>query len=72
MEINNLIEADFSELETDNIKSMENLFAGCKKLSKVYLDDNTPKLKSLNYTFFECVSLKTVNLNINISKVFYM
>ena len=30
-----LIEADFTKLQTENIKSMENLFKGCSKLTKV-------------------------------------
>ena len=65
----NLIEADFSQLKTENIKSMSKLFKECSNLTKVNFDNNTPNLENINYMFFGCSSFREVKLNFNTSKV---
>ena len=67
--INNLVEADFSKLQTNNIKSMANIFKSCSNLAKVYFDNETPNLENLRSMFYNCDSLTTVYLNIDTSKV---
>ena len=67
--IENLIEVDFSQLETENIKSMSKLFKECSNLSRVNFDNNTPNLENINYMFFGCSSFREVKLNLNTSKV---
>ena len=49
-----LIEADFSKLQTENIKSMENLFKDCSNLIKVNLDIKTPNLENIKNMFYDC------------------
>ena len=67
--INHLIEADFTELETEEIKSMGSTFAYCKNLKKVNFNTETPNLEDMSYMFFSCESLNTANLNLDTSKV---
>ena len=67
--IENLIEVDFSQLDTENIKSMSKLFKECSNLTKVNFDNNTPNLENINYMFFGCSSFREVKLNLNTSKV---
>ena len=68
-ELNNLIEADFSEFKADKVKSMENLFYSSLLLNKVTFDNETPNLENLNNIFYRCLSLTEVNLNIDTSNV---
>ena len=67
--VKNIIEIDFSKLETENIKSMEYLFANSTNLKKVNLDINIPNLENINYMFSNCSSLKILNLDFDISKI---
>ena len=64
-----LINADFSQLKAENIKSTANLFKNCSHLNNVTFDNETPNLENIRYMFYNCNSLETVNLNINTSKV---
>ena len=65
----NLIIADFSKLQIDNIISMADLFNSCDNLKEVFFDNKTPNLKSLSNMFYNCISLNSVQLNIDTSKV---
>jgi len=67
--ITNLIEIDFSELETENIRSMTSTFSYCKNLKKVNIDKQIPNLEDISYMFFGCESLITPYLNFDTSKV---
>ena len=67
-----LIEVDFSELKTDYIRSMENLFNSCPDLTKVNFDNITPNLKNISHMLYRCYSLITANLYFNTSKVTHM
>ena len=67
--ITNLIEIDFSELITEEIKSMTSTFAYCTKLTKVNINKAIPNIDNLSYMFFGCESLKNINLNFDTSKV---
>ena len=68
-----LISADFSNLKTENIKSMESLFSGCINMNNFTFDKEMPNLENTSYMFYNCKSLnKTLILNITNSQVKYM
>ena len=64
-----LINADFSQLITKNVKSMSYLFKDCINLNNVTFDNETPNLENMSYMFYNCSSLEEVHLNIDTSKV---
>ena len=64
-----LLEADFTKMQTENIKSMENLFKDCIYLTNVTFDNKTPDLENTRNMFFRCSSLKEVKTNFDTSKV---
>ena len=68
----NLIEVDFSNLITEYIKSMEDLFNSCTNLIKVNFDNATPNLENTKNMFFDCTSLININLNFDTLKVSQM
>ena len=51
----NLIYADLSKLQIDNIESMANLFKNCINLKEVFIDNKTPNLKNLSTIIHEFV-----------------
>ena len=65
----NIIDADFSRLQTENIISMENLFKDCANLTNVNFDNKTPNLENTSYMFYRCSSLKEIKINFDTSKV---
>ena len=67
--INNLIDANFSQLQFDKITSMANLFKSCFNLKKVSFNNKTPNLENVSNMFHNCTSLDTVYLNFNSSKI---
>ena len=64
-----LLNADFSQLITKNVKSMSNLFKDCINLNNVTFDNETPNLENMSFMFYNCSSLEEVHLNIDTSKV---
>ena len=70
--INNLIEVDFSKLETENIKSMANLCHSCSNLIKINFDNKTPNLENTRSMLTNCYSLNETNLKFDTSKVTQM
>ena len=64
-ENNNLIEVDFSQLETENIKSMAFLFKKSQKLEKVNFGSNfdTSKVTNMQYLFYSCKRLNEIDLS---------
>ena len=64
-----LVEADFSELNMEEVASMESLFYDCPNLKKVNFNNKTPNLKNINYMFCLCSSLVLINLNFDTSKI---
>ena len=71
----NLIYADLSKLQIDNIESMVNLFKNCINLKEVFIDNKTPNLKNLSNMFHNCTSHDILHLNIdtsNVSKMDFM
>ena len=64
-----LIEADFSKLQTEKIKSMENLFKDCSNLTKVDFNNKTPNLQNARNMFYGCDSLTSINMQFDTSKV---
>ena len=64
-----IIDADFSNLQTENIKSMENLFKDCAYLTNVNFDNKTPNLENIRNMFFRCSLLKEVKTNFDTLKV---
>ena len=60
-----LISADFSNLITENIYSMDSIFKDCTNLENVTFNSDTPNLVNIRYMFYNCVSLTKVNININ-------
>ena len=67
--LSHLIEVDFSELVTEEIKSMSSTFAYCNNLKKVNFNKETPNLEDMSYMFFSCESLNNINLKLDTSKV---
>ena len=67
--LDNLVEIDFSQLETENVKSMENILCYCQNLTKVNFDNKTPNLINMSRMFHESYYLTDVRLNFNTSKV---
>lgn len=57
----NLVEADFAQINTAKVTSMEGLFKGCSKLTSVTLED-TSSVESMKDMFDSCSSLKSLNL----------
>ena len=53
----NLIEANFSKLQFDNIVSMANLFNSCNNLSKAFFGNKTPILKNVVICFIIVIHL---------------
>ena len=64
-----IIDADFSMLQTENIKSMENLFKDCTNLTNVNFDNKTPNLKNTMNMFLKCKLLKEVKMNFNTTNI---
>ena len=64
-ENNYLIEADFSQLETENIKSMAFLFKESQNLEKVNFGSNfdTSKVTNMQYLFYSCKGLNEIDLS---------
>ena len=64
-ENSNLIEVDFSQLETENIKSLSNLFRQCSNLKKINFGSNfdTSKVTNMQYLFYFCGSLNELDLS---------
>ena len=58
----NLVEVDFSQINTEKVKSMEALFKGCSKLTAVTITD-TSSVESMKEMFSSCTSLTEVNLD---------
>lgn len=67
--LDNLIEIDFSQLETENTKSMANILQYCQNLTKVNFDNITPNLENISCMFKESYYLLEVHLNFNTTKV---
>ena len=67
--LDNLIEIDFSQLETEYIKSMANILQNCQNLTKVNLDNITPNLEDISCMFKESYYLLEAHLNFNTNKV---
>ena len=67
--LDNLIEIDFSELETENVKSMAKVLQYCQNLTKVNFDNKTPNLENISCMFNQSYYLLDVSLNFNTSKV---
>ena len=61
----NLIEVDFSQLETENIKSMAYLFNKCQNLTKVNFGSNfdTSKVTNMQNLFSFCEELNALDLS---------
>ena len=61
----NLIEVDFSQLETENINSMAYLFNNCQNLTKVNFGSNfdTSKITNMKYLFYSCAELNEIDLS---------
>ena len=67
--LDNLVEIDFSKLETENVKSMAKVLQYCQNLTKVNFDNITPNLENISRMFNESYYLLVVHLNFNTSKV---
>ena len=67
--LDNLIEIDFSELETENVKSMAKVLQYCRNLTNVNSDNKTPNLENISCMFNQSYYLLDVSLNFNTSKV---
>ena len=60
----NIKYVDLHSFNTNNVKSMRNLFAECWNLKMLnLLDFNTAKVKDMNGMFRCCTSLTNLNLN---------
>ena len=59
--LDNLVEIDFSQLETKNVKSMENVLCYCQNLTKVNFDNKTPNLINMSRMFHESYYLTDVH-----------
>jgi surface protein len=64
-ENSNLIEVDFSQLETENIKSMAHLFNKCRNLTKANFGSNfdTSKVTNMRNLFYSCKELNELDLS---------
>ena len=49
----NIIDIDFTKLQTENIKSMENLFKDCTNLTNVNFNNKTPNLENTRNMFLD-------------------
>lgn len=67
--IDNLIEIDFSQLETENIKSFAYVLNVCRNLTKVNFDNKTPNLIDMRYMFAGSINIQTLNIKLNTSNV---
>ena len=56
----NLIYADLSKLQIDNIESMVNLFKNCINLKEVFIDNKTPNLKNLSMKICSIIVLHLI------------
>ena len=67
--IDNLIEIDFSQLETENIKSFAYVLNVCRNLTKVNFDNKTPNLIDMEYMFSGSINIQILNIKLNTSNV---
>ena len=70
--LDNLIEIDFSQLETEKVKSFAYVLDFCRNLTKVNFDNKTPNLKNMEYMFAEAYEITTLNIKLDTSKVIRM
>ena len=58
---------DLSEFDTQNVKNMQGMFAGCSKLEKIIIDKNkfnTSRVKDMSYMFYGCAALYDIDFSI--------
>ena len=67
--LDNLIEIDFSQLETEKVISFAYVLNYCRNLTKVNFDNKTPNLKNMEYMFAEAYEITTLNIKLDTSKV---
>ena len=70
--LNSIIEADFSDLDTSQVTSMKAIFLNCQNLISVNLNNlNTSLVYNMTSLFEGCMSLKSVDLSsFNTSRVY--
>ena len=63
--ITNILEIDLSDFDFSQIESLENMFWGCSALNYINTNKelNTSLVNSMGYMFYECYSLKSLNLS---------
>jgi bacterial surface protein 26-residue repeat/bacterial surface protein 26-residue repeat/bacterial surface protein 26-residue repeat/bacterial surface protein 26-residue repeat len=60
---NNLTSIDLSNIHTDKLVSMSNIFYKCQNLNNIQVNWNTPELKDMSWAFSGCGKMNTIDIS---------